>query len=180
MYAYCTSVLHLSEAEAFLRIAVARAARHHPQLLTMLGDGRLHLSGIVKLAPLLTRENRDGLLKRATHLSKRQILELVAELSPRPDVPSVMRKLPRPRHLKAPRATLGTPAARGGLELGPDGVESPPRPTATQGRARPDAVAFELGPDGVGIGPTGVQASPTPTLASGSGQTSRPHVEHPS
>src|SRR5262249_20202593 len=54
MYAYCTDVLHLSEAEAYLRINCARAARAHPVLLTMLADGRLHLSGIVKLAPRLT------------------------------------------------------------------------------------------------------------------------------
>ena len=97
MFAYCTEVLHLSEAEAYLRITVARAAREHPLLLTMLGDGRLHLSGIVKLVPILTRENRDGLLKRATHRSKRQILELVAELLSRPDAPSLMRELPQRR-----------------------------------------------------------------------------------
>ena len=33
MFAYCTEVLHLSEAEAYLRIAAARAAREHPLLL---------------------------------------------------------------------------------------------------------------------------------------------------
>ena len=30
MFAYCTDVLHLSEAEAYLRITVARASRKHP------------------------------------------------------------------------------------------------------------------------------------------------------
>jgi hypothetical protein len=60
----------------------------------MLADGRLHLSGIAKLAPHLTRENRDALLGRATHRSKRQIEELIAEICPRPDVPSLVRKLP--------------------------------------------------------------------------------------
>ncbi len=94
MFLYCREVLHLSEAEAYLRITVARATREHPVLLTMLADGRLHLSGVVKLLPILTHDNRDLLLTRATHRSKRQIVELVAELSPRPDVPSVMRKLP--------------------------------------------------------------------------------------
>ena len=95
MFAYCTDVLHLSEAEAYLRIAAARASREHPMLLTMLGDGRLHLTGIAKLAPHLTRENRDALLKRATHRSKRQIEELIAEIAPRPDVPAVMTEAPR-------------------------------------------------------------------------------------
>ena len=79
MFAYCTEVLHLSEAEAYLRIAVARAAREHPMLLAMLADGRLHLTGIAKLAPHLTSRERDALLKRATHKSKRQVEELVAE-----------------------------------------------------------------------------------------------------
>jgi hypothetical protein len=60
----------------------------------MLADGRLHLSGIAKLAPHLTRENRDALLSRATHRSKRQIEELIAEICPRPDVPALIRKLP--------------------------------------------------------------------------------------
>jgi hypothetical protein len=118
MFAYCTEVLHLSEHEAYLRITVARAAREHPVLLVLLGDGRLHLAGIAKLAPHLTRENRDALLERAAHRSKREIEELVAELTPQPDTRSLMRKLPE----RPARA----------LELGPD-------------RA-PDTAA-ELGPD---------------------------------
>ena len=102
MFSYCTEVLHLSEAEAYLRIAVARASRQHPVLLAMLADGRLHLTGIAKLAPHLTRENRDRLLERATHNSKREIEELVAELAPRPDVPARVRKLPQPRAPQTP------------------------------------------------------------------------------
>ena len=94
MFAYCTEVLHLSEQEAYFRIRVARAAREHPVLLDMLADGRMHLSGIATLAPHLTAENRDELLKRATHRSKRQIEELIAELRPQPDVPATVRKLP--------------------------------------------------------------------------------------
>jgi len=63
-------------------------------LLEMLRDGRLHLRAIAMLAPLLTAENRDSLLRRAIHKSKREIEELVAELAPRPDVVSRIRKLP--------------------------------------------------------------------------------------
>ena len=60
----------------------------------MLADGRLHLTAIAKLAPHLTPENREAVLERAAHRSKREIEELVAELAPRPDAPAVMRKLP--------------------------------------------------------------------------------------
>jgi len=119
MFSYCVEVLNLSEAESYFRIAVARAARKHPVLLTMLGDGRLHLSGIATLAPHLTDENRESVLARATHKSKRQIEELVAELAPKPDVPSVIRKLPTPPP-PAPPAQV--------VQLFPDRVEAPVRP----------------------------------------------------
>jgi 5-methylcytosine-specific restriction endonuclease McrA len=138
MFVYCTDVLHLSEAEAYLRIAAARAVRRHPQLLAMLGDGRLHLSAIAKLAPHLTPENCDALLRRATHASKRQIEELVAEISPRPDVPCLVRKLPeRNERQLASTTCASTPLAgtaqpevvavvairlQDGVELCPDGV----------------------------------------------------------
>ena len=131
MFAYCTEVLHLSEAAAYLRIAAARASREHPMLLEMLADGRLHLSGIARLAPHLTRENAEGLLKRAVHKSKRQIEELIAELVPRPDVPAVMRKVPTRRGQAQP--TVGSSGAgavalddtrdAGSLALGPYVIE---------------------------------------------------------
>jgi 5-methylcytosine-specific restriction endonuclease McrA len=136
MFAYCTEVLHLSAAEAYLRIAAARAAREHSQLLAMLADGRLHLSAIAKLAPHLTAENRDSVLRRAAHRSKREVEELVAELSPRPDVPCLVRRLPGrierpvaiPTSATVPAesgvgATIGNPF-EAGLELRPDGVVS--------------------------------------------------------
>src|SRR5258706_14600308 len=112
MFACCMDVLHLSEAEAYLRIAAARASREHPVLLTMLGDGRLHLTAIDKLAPHLTRGNRDRLLERATHKSKRQILELIAEIAPRPDVAVMIRKLPE-RGTRAEPDPLLVPPNRG-------------------------------------------------------------------
>jgi hypothetical protein len=144
MFAYCTQVLDLSEAEAYLRIAAARAARQHPQLLAMLGDGRLHLSAIAKLSPHLTAENRDSVLRRAAHRSKREVEELVAELRPRPDVPCLVRRLPerieRTPVLTPPSSTVqsergvGAPsgnALNAGAELRPDGVDAPVEPLSS-------------------------------------------------
>ena len=55
------SVLHLSEAEAYLRIAAARASREHPDPPRHArATGRLHLTAIAKLAPHLTPDNRRG------------------------------------------------------------------------------------------------------------------------
>jgi hypothetical protein len=111
MFSYCTEVLNLSEHEAYLRITVARASREHPVLLEMLADGRLHLTAIAKLAPSLTEANRETLLARAEGKSKREVEELVAEVAPRPDVPTMVRKLPERRESQPPT-----------LELGPDRV----------------------------------------------------------
>jgi hypothetical protein len=142
MFSYCTEVLHLSEAEAYLRITAARASREHPMLLAMLGDGRLHLTGIAKLAPHLTRGNRDALLKRATHRSKRQIEELIAGLAPRPDAPAVIRKLPERRTQPALALPLGPERALMlASELRPGGVAASPAPAA-----RPPAVVQALAP----------------------------------
>ena len=169
MFAYCTEVLHLSEAEAYLRIAAARAAREHPLLLTMLADGRLHLTAIAKLAPHLTLENREDLLNRAAHRSKREIEELVAELAPRPDAPAVIRKLPDRR------AGTTSPA----LRLGPDAeVLFGLRP---QGGAQ---VARQLRPDGVGarepeLRPDGVAAARCRTASARSDASAAPPLPGP-
>jgi hypothetical protein len=127
MFAYCTEVLHLSEAEAYLRIAAARASREHPMLLAMLADGRLHLTAIAKLTPHLTLENREVLLKRAAHKSRRQIEELIAALVPRPDAPAVMRKLPEHRGQTppGPALRLAPDGVAPSLELRLDGVAAP-------------------------------------------------------
>jgi hypothetical protein len=149
MHAYCIDVLHLSEPETALRIHVARATRTHPMLLEMLRDGRIHLSGMALLAPHLTDENRRSLLKRATHKSKRQIEEIVAELRPRPDTPARMRKLPARRAEGAGRARLDNrpgPATQVDGEHRPDDVGP-----ASPADGRPGGRQHR--PDDVGVPP---------------------------
>jgi hypothetical protein len=168
MFAWCTEVLHLSEAEAYLRISVARASREHPMLLDLLREGRLHLSGIARLAPHLTRENRQRLLERAAWKSKRQIQELIAEVSPRPDVPALMRKLPerRARGEQASGRALGSDLARSSRELHPDGAgaELVPERVGGGGSERRleqvGAAATELCPEPVEVPRTASPARP--------------------
>ncbi len=163
MFVYCTDVLHLSEAEAYLRITAARASRERPVLMEMLRDGRLHLSGIAKLVPHLTEENAPTLLRRATHRSKRQILELVAEVAPRPDLPAVMRRLPERRAVEV--AGVGAAAAgvgRVGMTAGDmASPELAARPGAAAGAWREcdGAPQDELRPDRVDLR----RAVPAPT-----------------
>src|SRR5829696_546690 len=65
MFTYCTRVLHLAEDAALKRIRAARVARRFPAILDAIADGRLHLSGVVMLAPHLTDDNLDVVLAAA-------------------------------------------------------------------------------------------------------------------
>jgi hypothetical protein len=110
-FVYCTQVLRLSEGGAYNRIEAARAARKYPRVLDLLETGALTVATARLLAPHLTPENHGALLDAASHKSKRQVEELVARASPKPDVPSSLRKLPEPRIVMPPlRGTL--PAER--------------------------------------------------------------------
>ena len=139
MFVYCTERLRLSEAEAYLRIAAARASREHPVLLAMLADGRLHLSAIARLAPHLTVANRDAVLQRATHRSKREIEELVAELSPRPDALAWIRKLPERRDALA-TATPQPPAPATSAAAMPLALSMPPAALGAPSAPLPSAL----------------------------------------
>lgn len=88
MYVYCTELLGLSEAAAYMRIRAARLARTWPQVLEDIADGRLSLSGLNVLAPHV---GPDGaLIEAARGLSTRAIKELVAGANPAPDVPDAV------------------------------------------------------------------------------------------
>jgi len=94
LFTYCTEVLLLSEDAACNRIYAARACRRFPVILDALASGALSLTSVRMLSPHLTAENHETVLGKASGRSRREIEALVAELAPRPDVPSSVRKLP--------------------------------------------------------------------------------------
>jgi hypothetical protein len=78
----------------------------------------MSLTSVRLLRRHLTPENHEAVLARAHGRSRREIEALVAELAPRPDVPSVVRKLPAPAPVTAPcpPATAIQVATDGGFE----------------------------------------------------------------
>ena len=78
LYAYCKEELRLSEDTTRKRIQAARAARRFPILFTELAEGRLHVTAICMLAPHLTKENVEELVRAATNRRKSEIDELLA------------------------------------------------------------------------------------------------------
>lgn len=116
LFTYCTMVLHLSEHAAYSRIETARAGRRFPLIFDLLMNGDVTVTTVGLVAKVLTEQNHREVLARVTHKSKREAEELVAELRPRPDALTIMRRVPVQANTAAqvcstPRTTLESPAA---------------------------------------------------------------------
>jgi hypothetical protein len=121
LFSYCTDALKLSEDAACNRIQAARTCRRFPVILDALTSGALSLSTVRMISPHLTPENHVAVLARASGRSRREIEDLIAELAPRPDVPSSIRKLPAP-----PAPALHAANALPVLEVKPIALEATP------------------------------------------------------
>ena len=82
LWGYCTRVLHLAEGAAARRIGAMRALRRHPSLRSALLEGRLSLSTLRALEPVLTEDNVADQLERASFRGLREVETLVAALRP--------------------------------------------------------------------------------------------------
>jgi len=144
LFNYCTEALRLSEDAACNRIVAARACLRFPAILESLASGAMSLTSVRLLHRHLTPENHQDVLARAGGRSRREIEALVAELAPRPDAPTSVRKLPAPpmrpllRTVPLVAATPGSPAMTAGEVTG--AAETPgsvPRPTPHPPTRRP-------------------------------------------
>jgi len=106
MFAYCVGELRLSEDAAAKRLRVARVAQRCPGVLAALAEGRVHLGGLLLLAPHLTPQTEAELLAAATHKSKSEIERLLAERFPCLDVAATLEAIP----LQCPQLANDLPA----------------------------------------------------------------------
>ena len=79
-------------------------------ILDLLAEGSVNLTAVRLLAPHLTPGNHREVLDSARGKRKPEVEEIVARLSPRPDVPASVRRLPWVR-LAAPVPASTSPAA---------------------------------------------------------------------
>jgi hypothetical protein len=93
MHVYCVRVLGMSEDQAFKRIRAARVVRRFPVVGAAVAEGRLHLSGVVLVAPHLTEANAEGLVAEASGKSKTEIEIILARRAPRADVPARLERV---------------------------------------------------------------------------------------
>jgi hypothetical protein len=135
LYTYCREGLGFSEDAAYNRKTAAQVARRFPVVLDMLADGRLSLTAVRLLAPVLTGANHGEALSAATGRSRREVEEVVARLDPKPDVRSTVRKLPAPPVAVPEREVreTGHPAFFGGSPAAEEAAPATPT-TVTAGR----------------------------------------------
>ena len=130
LFKYCTEVLRLSEDAAYNRMEVARTSRRIPAILDAIERGELTLTAARRLGPHLTTLNCADALAAARFKTKAGIEELIATLSPKPDVAPTIRKLPDVAQVAARLATL--PVLQRPVE--PQSATAPrvelPRPTS--------------------------------------------------
>jgi hypothetical protein len=119
MYDYCVRELHLSHDAALKRIRAGRTARQFPAIFEALAEGRLHLTAVVLLTRHLTAENAAELLPAAEHRSKGEIVQLLAERFPQPDLPTRLEAV-------APQAPADGPVVPEPLNQPPGGVRQSP------------------------------------------------------
>jgi hypothetical protein len=127
LFSYCTQALRLSEDAACNRIAAARACRRFPVILDLLASGEVSLTSVRLLSPHLTLANHQAVLVRAKRRSRPQIDTLVAELAPRPDVPSSIRPF---QTFTATTSTFVAPMTSAPAEL----IPTIPTPTVSTPR----------------------------------------------
>ncbi len=79
--------LGLSKGASHYRKVAAELIQRVPEIVEPLRDGRLCITSIAELAKVLTPENHGEVLPRFFHRSKREAMEVTAELRPDPTPP---------------------------------------------------------------------------------------------
>jgi hypothetical protein len=153
LYIYCQEGLGYSEDAAYNRKTAAQVARRYPAVIDRLADGRLGLTAIRILAPVLDDGNWEAVLAEAARQTKYEVEKLAVRLKPKPDVPSTVRRLPAPRTAVPERREAG-------------GVAVPERRPTVAGTGREGGGQPATSAPTSAVSPTASPtASPTPTAS---------------
>ncbi len=137
LWEWCLRVLHLREGAAGRRIAAMRVLRRLPRLAEALRDGRLSLSTVTLLGPVLTEENCEEIVARAAYLTKAETEHLVVSLQPR-TAPKEGLRLLSPRAVSSPSSAAQLSSAAQPRET-PPSQQEPPALTNPPDRGSPPA-----------------------------------------
>lgn len=96
LWKYCRCELGLLECAIWRRTRSMLILGRFPFVADYLRDGRIAMTTLVLVEKVLTPANAREVFDRISHRNVREVEEIVAELRPRPDVPTSLRKLPQP------------------------------------------------------------------------------------
>lgn len=146
-YEYCVDRLLLTEHAAYVRIQAARLSRRFPLVLERLESGEVSLTALTLLGPFFTQANCLQLLDEARGRRKSDIEEIVARVNPKPDAPSIVRRVAAPSQ---PVPALLAPAPEAARDVVPPVPSAPPAcspPESTLVPSRPAALIRPLAPE---------------------------------
>jgi hypothetical protein len=146
LWQFCLRELSLREGAAGRRIGAMRVLREFPGLEAPLRDGRLSLTTVVTLRPVLTKDNLEEMVARAAFKTDEETRHLVATLLPRAAPREGIRKLPEPApHLPAQPDPAGHAPPRHPVDSRGCGTEAQPAATELLPDAPPqDRPSFAL------------------------------------
>jgi hypothetical protein len=132
--------LRLSRSAAHYRKVAAELIQQVPAVVEPLRRGRLCMTSIVEVARVVTAQNCETVLPRFFGLSRREAMEVVAELQPHPAPPS-RTVVSSPRAASLPTAPCDAPGAAASPPSGPPDAapstraDSPGELALVEGRA---------------------------------------------
>jgi len=109
LFDYCTQHLKYSASAAGRRIQTARCIRRHPEVHELLVRREVNMSTISHVAPVLTTDNKDELLRSIRHKSQRHVEAIVSRFRP----PLSLRDRVRPVCVRVPDSTYVDGGRRG-------------------------------------------------------------------
>lgn len=154
LFDYCVHDLRYDEGDAFRRIRGARVAVKYPIALDHLENGKLSLTSLVVLHPILKPENFRDWFQKAEGKTRKQLEVIVASVFPEQDKPDFMRRLPPgyPTIVPSPPETAVDVLPSASFDSGqaPSEWLAIPAPTAPTGRVWQDV--YPISSDRVRIG----------------------------
>jgi hypothetical protein len=146
LWEFCLRALHLREGAAGRRIGAMRVLRRFPSLVEALREGKLCLSTLCVLGPVLTPENVEEVVARAAFRTKAETDAIAAAVKPRVAPVDGVRRLAGERPAKARTASVELAAAVQSM-LGPMQEERElPTPAAARETPPEPALAATSGP----------------------------------
>ncbi|MGE0173471.1 MAG: hypothetical protein AB7T49_11810 [Oligoflexales bacterium] len=114
LFAFCLSVLKLSEAETCARIRACRLMRQYSVLRQFIAAGKITLGAVRLIAPVVTSDNFAQIFARVANKPMREVEAIVASFVPKRDIPDQIRKIPTKEpsqltFLDAPDPALNAP-----------------------------------------------------------------------